>query len=76
MWKLPHLPNLEQQIARCVWPANRQLVCDTSKITAMDTGGAVLLQGTLDELKGKGSQVSLEGLRPDFAQLLNMVSIN
>lgn len=76
VWKLQHLSDLEQQIARCSWPEEATLVCDASNVSGMDTGGAVLLQGTLDTLKRKGRQVALQGLQPDFAQLLNMVSLN
>ena len=39
----------------------------------MDTGGAIVLQRCIDTLRCKGQQMSLEGLRPEFAELLRKI---
>jgi phospholipid/cholesterol/gamma-HCH transport system permease protein len=42
----------------------------------MDTGGAVVLHRTMTQLRRQGRQVSVEGLRVEFAELFRMVSAN
>jgi phospholipid/cholesterol/gamma-HCH transport system permease protein len=42
----------------------------------MDTGGAVVLHRLVMQLRHDGRQVSLDGLRPEFAEILAMVSSN
>jgi phospholipid/cholesterol/gamma-HCH transport system permease protein len=49
------------------------MIYDASHITAMDTGGAVLLQQSLYEGRQRGRQPSLQGLRPEFAEFLQVV---
>ncbi len=39
----------------------------------MDTGGALLLQRSIDSLRRTGRKTSLQGLKPEFAELLHMV---
>jgi phospholipid/cholesterol/gamma-HCH transport system permease protein len=51
-----------------------KLTVDASGISAMDTGGAVVLQRMLIQLGETGRRVSLEGLRREFTGLLEMVS--
>lgn len=58
------------------WPARSALVFDTSGIEAFDTGGAVVLFRALMEAKRLGCEVSIEGLRSDYAQLMSLVSSN
>jgi len=75
-WTLQHLPDLERASASLSWPQLRELVFDAGHITAMDTGGAVMLHRTVTQLRRQGRQVSVEGLRAEFAELLRMVSAN
>ena len=75
-WTLQHLPDLERELAGMSWPQSRELICKTGHITAMDTGGAVVLYRTVTQLRRQGRQVSVEGLRAEFAELLRMVSAN
>ena len=75
-WTLDHLPDLERELVRMSWPRSRELVCEAGHVTAMDTGGAVLLYRTVTQLRRQGRQVSVEGLRAEFAELLRMVSAN
>jgi phospholipid/cholesterol/gamma-HCH transport system permease protein len=74
IWTLPQVANLEQRLAEFSWPDRAELVWDTSAIRAMDTAGAWLLQRTLNALEQGGRRVALHGLRPEFAELIKMVS--
>ncbi len=75
-WTLQHLPDLERVLATVSWPRLRGLIFDAGHITAMDTGGAVVLQRTVAQLRRQGREVSVEGLRAEFAELLRVVSAN
>jgi phospholipid/cholesterol/gamma-HCH transport system permease protein len=71
-WTLPHLTELQRQGSAARWPESLQVV-DASGIEAMDTGGALLLQESIAMAKGRGRMARIEGLRPEFSQLLQMV---
>ena len=58
-----NLADLEQRLSRFSWPERTKLVYDGSRITEMDTGGAVLLHHSLNTLQRKGRQVTWRGLR-------------
>lgn len=73
-WTIPNLAALDHMLHTVHWPMVSELVWDTMKISAMDTGGAVLLHRTLTKLRNEGCQVSVQGLRTDFGELLQMVS--
>lgn len=73
-WTLHALAGLEQRIARLSWPSTTPVVCDTAGITAMDTGGAVLLHGLMRRLERGGRKVELSGLQSDFSTLLELVA--
>ena len=42
-------------------------------MTALDTGGALLLYRNLDRLRRAGRSVSLQGLKPEFAELVRLI---
>lgn len=73
-WTLQQLADLERRLEAFPWPEHDGLVCDASGIAAMDTGGAWLLQRSLNNLRERGRQVELRSLRPEFAALLQIVS--
>lgn len=73
-WTLHALADLEELIAQLPWPATTELACDTGGITAMDTGGAVLLHRMMQDLEQEGRKVELRGLKPDFGALLELVA--
>lgn len=75
-WTLPYLPDLELAVALLPQPRSSELIFDAGRITAMDTGGAVVLHRTVTQFRQQGRQVSVEGLRTEFAELLRMVSAN
>lgn len=73
-WILQHLEALEAHLATMPWPEQVALVFDASRLTAMDTGGAVLFAHTLHQLEQQGCRVTVTGLRPEYAQLLEIVT--
>jgi phospholipid/cholesterol/gamma-HCH transport system permease protein len=75
-WTIPHLTRLNEVLTKTQWPAGGGLVWDVVNILAMDTGGAVVLHRTLTQLRHEGRQISVEGLRPEFEELLQVVSSN
>jgi phospholipid/cholesterol/gamma-HCH transport system permease protein len=46
---------------------------DVGEVTAMDTGGALILQRCIDDVRRRGQQAALQGLNPEFAELLRKV---
>lgn len=75
-WTMSHLAALDRMLQSFQWPVAPELVWQTAEISAMDTGGAVLLHRTLTKLRETGQQVIVQGLRADFDDLLRMVSSN
>ena len=73
---MPDVAPVERALRGMVWPARSVLVFEASGIEAFDTGGAVVLYRALMEARRQGCEVSIEGLRPDYAQLMNLVSSN
>ncbi len=49
------------------------LIIDGSGITALDTAGAWVLHRLQQRLSDEGSRVEMQGLRPEFARLLEVV---
>lgn len=72
-WILPNLADLERQIGALPWPEGGGVTYDANHLTAMDTGGAVLLHETITDGRRRGHQPSLRGLQPEFTALLQMV---
>lgn len=75
-WTLPNLARLERTGRMVRWPNDPNVLCDLGGVTAMDTGGALVLQRCLDGLRSKGQQPSLQGLKPEFTELLRKVDID
>lgn len=72
-WVLSHVSELEREGGILRWPDAPSIVCDASQITAMDTGGALLLQQSIEIARSRGRKIALQGLRPEFSELLSMV---
>ena len=72
-WTLQNLSQLEQGGRTLQWPDAPTVLYDAGDVTAMDTGGAILLQRWIDRLRHKGTQTLLQGLKPEFAQLLRTI---
>lgn len=72
-WVLSNVADLENQAGALGWPERGGVIYDASEITAMDTGGAVLLHQRLRAAGRGGRTASLRGLPPEFSALLTMV---
>ena len=73
-WTLQHLADLERQIAALPKTFAGPISCDAGAVSAMDTGGAWLLQRTLNRYTRDGSTIALNGLSADFATLMQTVA--
>jgi phospholipid/cholesterol/gamma-HCH transport system permease protein len=73
-WTLDQLADLERRIALLPKTFVGSLTCDASAIDAMDTGGAWLLQRTLNHFERSGCSISLNGLSAEFATLMQTVA--
>jgi phospholipid/cholesterol/gamma-HCH transport system permease protein len=72
-WTISRIARLEQRLERGAWPRGREIVLDGSAVSAMDTAGAWLMRRICWALEHDGGHVSLHGLRPEHAALLEMV---
>jgi phospholipid/cholesterol/gamma-HCH transport system permease protein len=72
-WTLSNLSQLERGGRALRWPDVPTVLYDAGEVTAMDTGGALMLQRWIDGLRRKGQQTSLQGLKPEFAELLRKI---
>ncbi|OYY95767.1 MAG: hypothetical protein B7Y41_00270 [Hydrogenophilales bacterium 28-61-23] len=71
-WSARGIGDIEQRLAAVHGAAT--VIADGTGIEAMDSAGAWLLQKLLQRLRGEGSVVTLNGLRPEFAKLLAAVA--
>jgi phospholipid/cholesterol/gamma-HCH transport system permease protein len=55
-------------------PAATEAIADGARIEALDTAGAWVLQKLLLRLRDEGTVVTLRGLRPEFARMLEVVA--
>jgi len=73
-WTARGVGMLAGQLDAVQAPADSPLEADAAGIVAFDTGGAWLLQRLLLRLRGQGVGVTLTGLQPAFARLLEAVA--
>lgn len=73
-WTLDYLAELERQILTLPTTVTGHIQCDVGAIAALDTGGAWLLQRTLNQLEASGCTISLKGFSNDFATLMQTVA--
>lgn len=69
-WTARGLGAIYGQLQSLQVPAQTELVADGAGIEALDTAGAWVLQKLLLRLRKEGIVVSVRGLRPEFAKLL------
>jgi phospholipid/cholesterol/gamma-HCH transport system permease protein len=74
-WTLPNLSWLERRGRALRWPDAPTVLYDAGEVTAMDTGGALILQRCIDGVRRKGQQTALQGLKPEFGELLRKVEV-
>ncbi len=73
-WTLHRMVELERALAAVEWPQGGAVVIDGSGISLLDTSGAWLLHRTVRELAPKGREARIQGLRPEFTALLELVA--
>src|ERR1035437_2361747 len=73
-WSARGIGSLEQQLESLRIAADTQLVVDGTQVEVLDTAGAWLLHNLLARLRGEGSRVTVQGLRPEFTQLLEILA--
>ncbi|MDP1709004.1 MAG: MlaE family lipid ABC transporter permease subunit [Gammaproteobacteria bacterium] len=73
-WTVRGIAQIEQRLDSISWPGTGALVIDAAAITALDTAGAWLLQRTVRALEQRGRSVRINGLRPEFNALLQLIA--
>ena len=73
-WTVQEIAQLEQRLEVFPWPDQGNLVIDSSAISALDTAGAWLLHRTVRALEQRGRNVKINGLRPEFGTLLQLIA--
>ena len=73
-WTARTIGNIEPQLSSLRVNSKEPMVADGARIDALDTAGAWVLQKLLQRLRDQGSEVSLHGLRPENARLLEVVA--
>ena len=75
-WTMSDLGPVERALRVMDWPAGGAFRFEGSGIQALDTGGAVVLSRAVREAQRRGCDVTVEGLRSEHAQLMNLVSVH
>jgi phospholipid/cholesterol/gamma-HCH transport system permease protein len=73
-WSVHTIARLERTLAALRWPDRGDMVLDGSGIVTLDTSGAWLLHRTVAQRGARGGTVRLEGFRPEFAALLQLLA--
>ena len=66
--------SLEDQFEALSLPRSGELVIDAAGIAALDTSGAWLLHRMTQGLRAQGVAVRIDGLRPEFGGLLQLIA--
>ena len=73
-WIARFIGEIEPQITSIQVATRERVVADGAGIEALDTAGAWVLQKLLQRLRDQGSEVLLQGLRPENERLLQVVA--
>ena len=73
VWSVRTIAALERALAEVDWPAG-ELTVDGAGLSALDTSGAWLLHRTLAQRRAHGAAVRLQGFKPEFTALLQLLS--
>jgi phospholipid/cholesterol/gamma-HCH transport system permease protein len=73
-WVLRTSERLEERVRALAAPGSGELVVDATAIAALDTAGAWLLHRMLRALAAGGRSPRLQGLRPEFQSLLDLIA--
>ncbi len=74
VWTVQGIARLERRLEVFSWPGEGDLAIDGSAISALDTAGAWLLHRTMRALEQRGRNVRMNGLRPEFSALLQLIA--
>ena len=72
-WTVRGIVRLERSLETLDWPDQRELIVDASAVSALDTAGAWVLHRTVRSLERRGCSARIEGLRPEFDALLQLI---
>ena len=75
-WTARGLGVIGRQLDELSVSARLEMVVDGSRIVALDTAGAWVMQKLLRSLRGGAGVVRLSDLRPEFASLLKVVGLS
>ncbi|MBX3345676.1 MAG: ABC transporter permease [Nitrospira sp.] len=75
-WTVSEVGRVERVLAVMDWPAGGAFRFEGSGIAAFDTGGAVVLSRAVMDARLRGCEVTVEGLRSEYLQLMSLVSAN
>ena len=72
-WTVHGIAALDRELGAMAWPTQGVLVIDASGISMLDTAGAWVLHRTSATLGRQGRAVRIEGLRPEFRSLVDLI---
>src|SRR5208282_2367211 len=73
-WTVQGIAALDERLEVLSWPEAPAVVIDGSAISVLDTSGAWLLHRTVRSLEKLGRKVRVQGLRAEFASLLQLIA--
>ena len=73
-WTARGIGAIQHQLESVHVQSEKEAIADGSLIKALDTAGAWVLQKLLLRLEGEGIKITVRGLRPEFAKLLEVVA--
>ncbi len=73
-WIVQGIAQLEHRLEDVSRLVEKDLTIDGAAITALDTSGAWLLHRTIRELEQRGQNVTINGLRPEFSALMQLIA--
>ena len=73
-WAVQGIAQIEPHLDVVFWLVEKELAIDATAITALDTSGAWLLHRTISGLKQRGMNVTINGLRPEFSALMQLIA--
>ena len=73
-WTARGIGAIHRQLESIRFASPKEVVADGAGIEALDTAGAWVLQKMMLRLRDEGIAVTISGLRPEFARLLDVVA--
>ena len=73
-WTARGIGAMEKTLGDLPLPKNTGVIASAADVDALDTAGAWVLQNLLHRIEAAGNRVTLQGLTPQFATLLKVVT--